>query len=117
MVARSRLLLTGLSDGATYALYSGLQDGSPFTALAPLSGVLHPGLLADGGIIRARGRRIYWVHGARDWMFPVAMARLARETLEKAGAEILYREIPDLAHAYAREENARILDWFGLPVD
>ncbi len=110
-VDRGRILLTGLSDGATYSLFLGLRDQSPFSALAPLSGVLHPGLLRSGGLDHARGRRIYLVHGARDWMFPVGLARLARDTLKSAGAELVYRELEDLSHAYAREENARILEW------
>ena len=45
-------------------------------------------------------------------MFPVAMARAAAETLEKAGARVTFREIDDLSHTYPRDENPRILDWF-----
>ena len=56
-VDRGRVLLTGMSDGATYALLCGLRDGMPFTHLAPVCGVLHPFLFAEGGIERARGRR------------------------------------------------------------
>jgi phospholipase/carboxylesterase len=111
-VDRSRVLLTGLSDGATYTLLCGLQEDSPFTALAPLSGVLHPMNFANGNIERAAGRRIYLVHGALDWMFPVQIARAASEELERAGADLTYREIPDLSHTYARDENDGILSWF-----
>ena len=110
-VDRGRVLLTGMSDGATYALLCGLRAGMPFTHLAPACGVLHPYLLADGGIERARGRPIYLVHGALDWMFPVQTARLARDTLVTAGARLVYREIEDLSHTYPRDENPRILDW------
>jgi phospholipase/carboxylesterase len=107
-----RVLLTGLSDGATYSLVCGLQSDMPFSALAPLSGVLHPANFANGNIERAAGRRIYLVHGVLDWMFPVQIARAAAQELEKAGADLVFREIEDLSHTYAREENARILDWF-----
>jgi phospholipase/carboxylesterase len=100
-----------MSDGATYALLCGLGDGMPFTHLAPACGVLHPFLFANGAIGRARGRPIYLVHGALDWMFPVHAARLARETLTSAGAQLVYREIEDLSHTYPRDENPRILDW------
>jgi phospholipase/carboxylesterase len=110
-VDRGRVLLTGMSDGATYALLCGLRTGMPFTHLAPACGVLHPYLLADGGIERARGRPIYLVHGALDWMFPVQTARLARDTLVTAGARLVYRELEDLSHTYPRDENPRILDW------
>ena len=107
-----RILLTGLSDGATYTLLAGLQEGMPFTAFAPVSGVLHPANAANGNLQRARGRRILIVHGALDWMFPVALARLARDDLAAAGAAVLFREVPDLSHAYPRDENDRILTWF-----
>ena len=110
-VDRARVLLTGMSDGATYALLGGLAEGMPFTHLAPACGVLHPLLLAGEGLARARGRPIYLVHGALDWMFPVHTARLAREALLAAGARLVYREIEDLSHTYPRDENPRILDW------
>lgn len=111
-VDAERVLLTGLSDGATYTLLCGLQPESPFTALAPISGVLHPMNFANGNLERAAGRRIHLVHGALDWMFPVAIARTARDELEKAGAEVTYCEIEDLSHTYPREENDHILKWF-----
>jgi phospholipase/carboxylesterase len=115
-VDRTRVLLTGMSDGATYALLCGLADGMPFTHLAPACGVLHPFLLARGDIQHARGRPIYLVHGALDWMFPVQTARMSRDALEMAGARVVYREIEDLSHTYPRDENPRILDWLLGPV-
>jgi len=110
-VDRARVLLTGMSDGATYALLCGLRDGMPFTHLAPLCGVLHPVLLANGDLARALGRPVYLVHGALDWMFPVHTAQLARQALLAAGARLVYREIEDLSHTYPRDENPHILDW------
>src|SRR5207253_5873324 len=56
-VDRSHVLLTGLSDGATYTLLEGLAEDSPFTHLAPVSGVLHPANLMGGNRARAEGRR------------------------------------------------------------
>ena len=74
--------------------------------------MLHPANFANGNLARSEGRRIYLVHGTLDWMFPVELARAASQELRKAGADIVYREIEDLSHTYARDENARILDWF-----
>ena len=110
-VDANRILLTGLSDGATYTLLCGLQPDMPFTHLAPISGVLHPANLINGNLERARGRRIYLVHGGLDWMFPIATARFAHQELARAGADVTFREIADLSHAYPREENGRILEW------
>jgi phospholipase/carboxylesterase len=110
-VDRSRVLLTGMSDGATYTLLCGLRDGMPFTHLAPACGVLHPYLFTVGGLEHAAGRPIYMVHGALDWMFPLSVAHLGRDALQTAGARLVYREIEDLSHAYPRDENPKILDW------
>jgi phospholipase/carboxylesterase len=110
-VDRSRVLLTGMSDGATYTFLQGLQSAdTPFTHLAPACGILHPLPLAYG-LVHARDRRIYLVHGALDWMFPLQGAHVGRDALVNAGARLVYREIPDLSHTYPRDENPRILDW------
>ena len=108
---RKRLLLTGLSDGGTFAYVSGLEGGSPFTHLAPVAAAFHP-LLADmvePG--RVRGLPVFVVHGALDWMFDVELARQARRALTAAGALVTYREIADLSHCYPREVNREILSW------
>lgn len=102
-----RVLLTGMSDGATFALIFSLQEQTPFTAFAPIAGVLPPYELQAAG-----GRRIYWTHGTLDWMFPIYRARDGSRALRKAGADIRFREIDDLSHTYPREENDGILKWF-----
>lgn len=108
----SRMLLTGMSDGGTFSYVSGLREESPFTHLAPSSASFHPLLLE--GMSRKRLKRlpIYLMHGALDWMFPVDIARTANAALSAAGADVLYREIPDLSHTWPRDENPRIMDWF-----
>ena len=106
------ILLTGLSDGATYGLSTFLAGDTPFTAMAAVAGVLHPKNVQDGAIAGAEGKRISITHGTKDWMFPVQLAQAAHEALREAGADIRYHEIPDLAHAYPREENPAILEWF-----
>lgn len=111
-VDRSHLLLTGLSDGATYTLLEGLSEGSPFTHLAPVSGVLHPANLVGGNLARAAGRKIRLVHGRLDWMFPIETAEMAADELTKAGADLSVNFLDDLSHTYPREENDRILAWF-----
>jgi phospholipase/carboxylesterase len=111
-IDRTRLLLTGMSDGGTFTLLSGLDDGSPFTHLAPVAASFHPLLLTMTDPRRVKGLPVYLVHGALDWMFPVANARTAQRALAMAGAKVIYREIADLSHAYPREENSGMLDWF-----
>lgn len=106
-----RLLLTGMSDGGTFSYVSGLEPGSPFTHLAPVSAAFHPMMAAFADGDRLQGLPIHIVHGARDWMFPVDMAREAHDALARAGAAVTYLEIDDLSHTYPREANAGILNW------
>ncbi len=108
----ARILLTGLSDGATYGLSTFLAGDTPFTAMAAVAGVLHPKNIEDGAIAGAAGKRISITHGAKDWMFPVQLAQAAQQALREAVADVRYHEIDDLAHAYPREENPAILEWF-----
>ncbi len=102
-----RILLTGLSDGGTYALTRSLDEQSPFTAYAAVSGILPPFNLRYAG-----EKRIYWVHGARDWMFPIWQAKTGYKLLTEAGADVTQVILPDLYHAYPREHNGAILTWF-----
>jgi len=107
----ARLLLTGMSDGGTFSYVSGLEAGSPFTHLAPISAAFHPLLAQMCDPDRVRGLPIHIVHGALDWMFPAALGRAAARALTAAGAKVTYREIDDLSHTYPREMNAAILEW------
>ena len=104
--------MTGMSDGGTFTFMSGLAASSPFTHLAPIAASYHVMMMEVIGQANIKDRPIYLTRGLEDWMFEVAIARVARDVLAEAGAEVIYREIPDLAHTYPRDENAKILDWF-----
>jgi phospholipase/carboxylesterase len=106
-----RLLLTGMSDGGTFCYVSGLEPASPFTHLAPASAAFHPMLAEMADEDRMRGLPIHIAHGVGDWMFPVQMAREAEAALASRGANVTYREIPDLGHTYPRELGPSILEW------
>lgn len=108
----TRMLLTGMSDGGTFTLLSGLAEDSPFTHLAPVAASFHPMLLAMSSPRRLTGLPIHLTHGAQDWMFPVGVARTAHRALAAAGAAIVYREIAELSHAYPRDGQGEVLDWF-----
>ena len=110
-VDSSRLLLTGMSDGGTFTYVTGLEPASPFTHLAPMSAAFHPMLASFADRGRLAGLPMHIVHGARDWMFPVHMARDAEAALSGAGADVTYREVEDLSHTYPRELSGVLLDW------
>ncbi len=109
----SKMLLTGMSDGGTFTLLSGLESDSPFTHLAPIAASFHPLLVTMTEPGRVRGLPVYLVHGALDWMFPIQTGRTAYQALTMAGAHVVFREIADLSHTYPRDENGAILDWLG----
>ena len=110
-VDASKMLLSGMSDGGTFTLLSGLDAVCPFTHLAPVAASFHPMLTAMAEPERIKDLPIYLTHGALDWMFPISTGRTANEALAMAGAKVTFREIPDLSHTYPREENGRILAW------
>lgn len=107
----SRRLLTGMSDGGTFSYVTGFETASPFTHLAPIAAAFHPMLAQMSDPDRLRDLPIHLAHGALDWMFPVEMARQAREVLSAVGARVTYRELDDLSHTYPRELNPEILGW------
>lgn len=109
-VDRSRILLTGMSDGGTFALALGLSGNSSFPSIAPVSCALPPVDTRQAG-----GKRVFWVHGAQDWIFPVERTVQACRVLRQSGVDIRLKVIPDLSHAYPREANGMILQWFGAP--
>ncbi len=107
----TKLLLSGMSDGGTFTLLSGLDRDSPFTHLAPVAASFHPLLVTMTEPKRISGLPVYLVHGALDWMFPIQTGRTANQALTMAGANVVFREIADLSHTYPRDENGAILDW------
>ena len=94
-----RILVNGISDGGTFSLVLSLQGRLPFTGFASVAGVLPPFDLSH-----AKGKRIYMVHGALDWMFPPKLAQTAFDRLKKAGSKVTFKLLEDLSHTYPREE-------------
>jgi phospholipase/carboxylesterase len=110
-IDRAKLLLTGMSDGGTFCYVSGLESASPFTHLAPVAATFHPMIAEMADAKRVKGLPVFLVHGRMDWMFPVQVARQARDALSAAGANVRYRELDDLSHCYPREMNGPMLRW------
>ncbi|WP_407148665.1 phospholipase [Bradyrhizobium sp. ORS 86] len=110
-IDKTRMLLTGMSDGGTFSYVTGLDGASRFTHLAPVAATFHPLMAEMADADRLRGLPIFITHGRLDWMFPVQTARQTQGLLSAAGARAIYREIDDLSHAYPREINGEILQW------
>jgi phospholipase/carboxylesterase len=89
-----RIVIGGFSQGAVMSYALGLGKGRPRpAALLALSGFI-PTVDGWEPDLESPFPPIAIVHGANDPVIPVDFAREARATLEAAGAEPLYRELP-----------------------
>jgi predicted esterase len=87
-IARDRIVIGGLSDGASYAVSLGLANGDRVRGVIAYS----PGYIVGQ---LGRGRPSFFVsHGTRDTMLPVTGARSLVAYLRKAGYAVEYREFP-----------------------
>ena len=105
-----RILVTGLSDGGTFSYALSASRPNLFGAVAPVAGVLPPWL----DMQKAVTLPFLIIHGSQDFIFPVAVARLAHATLIENGLkEVTFTELPEWGHAYTYSINETyILPWF-----
>ena len=105
-----RILVTGLSDGGTFSYALGSSRPHLFSAIAPVAGVLPPWL----DMQKATSLPFLIIHGGQDFIFPVAVARLAHATLIDNGlTNVTFTELPEWGHAYTYSINeTHILPWF-----
>jgi phospholipase/carboxylesterase len=89
-----RIVLGGFSQGAVMSYALGIGAGRPRTAaLLAMSGFIPE---VDGWQLDLESpfQPIGIVHGTHDRVIPVDFGRRARDVLEAAGADVLYREFP-----------------------
>jgi phospholipase/carboxylesterase len=85
-IARDRVIIGGLSDGASYALSLGVANGDRVRGVIAYS----PGYIVGR---QARGHPSFFVsHGLRDTMLPVTGTRRLVAYLRNAGYAVDYRE-------------------------
>jgi phospholipase/carboxylesterase len=107
-----RIFATGLSDGGSFSYALGFTCPKLFAGIAPIA--------AAGMIVgmfdldKSKELPVYIVHGAKDFMFPVATAHMAHELLQKSEfTNVTYKELPDWGHAYTYSINdTLVLPWF-----
>ena len=112
-IDRSRLFLTGLSDGGIMTYLLGIERHEMFTGIAPVAGALHP--MVDPLLRAKTGREvpIFVVHGVHDFIFPVTFTRQTNELLKSLGYNLKYQELPDWGHALTYSINERlVMPWF-----
>jgi phospholipase/carboxylesterase len=104
-IDRKRVAVGGFSDGASYAIGLGLQNGDLFTHIAAFS----PGFYVAN---QRRGRPLFWVsHGRRDEILPIdnCSRRIVPE-LEGAGYLVRYKEF-DGPHTVPPELAREAFQW------
>jgi phospholipase/carboxylesterase len=102
----ARVAIGGFSDGASYALSLGLNNGDLFTHVLAFS----PGFAAPTA---RHGRpRLYVSHGIRDAVLRIdACSRRLVPRLQALGYEVLYREF-DGPHTVPGEFTREAVEWF-----
>jgi len=112
-IDRTRIFLSGLSDGGTFSYLLGLQHVDRFCAVAPIAGVLSPAtdIMLRAGL--AKDLPLHVVPGVHDMIFPVQTTRSTNQLFESLGYNLTYTELPDWGHAltYAINEDI-VLPWF-----
>ncbi len=112
-VDKSRVFLSGLSDGGTFTYLYGLSSAEMFAGISPIAGDFHG--MMDGMLRKKQGidLPIYIVHGAQDHIFRVGSIRQGYDLLTKIGYNATYEELPDWGHAYTSSINEKlVLPWF-----
>lgn len=107
----SRLAVGGFSDGASYALSLGIDNGDLFTDVLAFS----PGFMAPSASVGAP--RFFVSHGTRDRVLPIERcSRKIVPQLKRAGYEVTYREF-DGGHTVPPEVALEATGRFALPTN
>ena len=112
-VDRSRVYLSGFSDGGIFTYILGLTYADLFTGIAPVAGRLHPALedLMRRG--QGKGLPMLMVHGGQDPIFSVGFTRQTHDLFTRLGYQVTYKELSEWGHAYPYSINESIvLPWF-----
>lgn len=104
-----RIYLTGMSNGGYFAHFVGKERSKVIAAVACHSGAL--GLQTLLGIGAERKFPVMIVHGDKDNIVPVSVARENRDKYKKEGHEVNYVEVPGLMHSWATDAGINDKIW------
>lgn len=112
-VGMDRTLLGGFSQGTVMSYALGLGTGRPTPAgILAFSGFMPKVEGFDLELSGREGFRVAIGHGTHDPIIGVEFGREARELLEAAGADVLYRESP-MPHTIDPGFLAEVREWVG----
>jgi len=102
-VDENRVVVSGVSDGATGAYYIAMHDTTPYASFLPLNGsieVLTANGIDDGAIYpnNLRNKPMFVVNGGRDRLYPTRRVEPYLQHLMRGGVQIDYQPQPDGEH-------------------
>lgn len=111
-VDRSRVFLTGLSDGATFSYLLAFSCPELFAGVAPIAGELSQ--VADRMLRKKAAGEVpfFVIHGVHDHIFDIRSVRSTCGLLDHLGYNLRFDELPDWGHAYPyRINEQRVWPW------
>jgi hypothetical protein len=102
-VDENRVVLSGVSDGATGSYFIAMRDTTPFASFLPLNGyimVLASDEIDDGRIFpnNLRNKPLFVVNGGNDPLYPISEVEPFTKHLMSSGVDITYDPQPDGEH-------------------
>jgi poly(3-hydroxybutyrate) depolymerase len=104
-----RVYVVGMSNGGYFAHVIGRERSKTVAAVASHSGPL--GLETLFGVNAARKFPVLIIHGDKDKLFPVEIARENRDKYKKEGHEVKYVELPGQGHMWATKADINETIW------
>lgn len=103
-VDENRVVLSGVSDGATATYYLAMRDTTPYAAVLPLNGFILVLRNRDVGIREAlyphnlTNKPFFVVNGGQDPLYPASRVTPYMEHFKAAGLDVTYRPQPEGGH-------------------
>jgi PDZ domain len=102
-IDENRVVLSGVSDGATGAMYIAMRETTPFASILPLNGYILVLALRDidDALIfpnNLRNKPMFAVNGGRDPLYPTRVVDPTIEHLKHGGVTIDYHPQPNAVH-------------------
>jgi len=108
-IDQDRVYVVGMSNGGYFAHLVGRERSKTVAALASHSGPL--GLQTLFGVQAARKFPVLIIHGARDSIFPVIIARENRDKYKREGHEVKYVELKGVGHMWGTKADINETIW------
>jgi len=108
-VDSKRIYVLGMSNGGYFAHLIGKERSRKIAAVASHSGPL--GLQTLFGVNAARKFPVMIIHGDKDGLFPISVARENRDKYKREGHKVKYVEVAGLGHIWATKSGINDEIW------